>query len=488
MGTVLIVDDEPAVRRVLVEALRARGHTTLEASDGMVGLELVRHAECDLVLTDWRMPRMGGDRLLAEVRRLSPDTDVIMMTGYGSIESAVQAMKAGAIDYLTKPLDLDDVCEKIAMRLSERAAREGLENVSPVGPLIRLSQAITRSHSPAEMLDGAMDVVNGAFHPTALRMATWGGPLRANLVVSYRGKAGLVASWPLPAVPAVEDLARRSEQWTFLGADGSPLPEGALSGPGLLVPVADGHHAVGSMTLLRAAGTAPLTVDDARALLFLAQETGRALEAEAATRRADAVRDVRRARHAITQVLARVIETYDAKTHEHSVRVAEAAERLAICAGLAPAEAEDVRVAGLLHDIGKLGVGTIALGRPRAPTEREGNLVKLHPAMGARILASLDILADLVPLVLYHHEHMDGSGYPDGLRGEEIPIGARIIAVADTWDAVAHRQDGGSGVAPREAIPRLREAAGSALDPALVEAWVRCVEQDATGFGASSTA
>ncbi len=502
MGTVLIVDDEPAVRRVLARALRAKGHTVLDAGDGLAALEALRSAACDLVITDWRMPRMGGDVLLAEVQRLSPSTDVIMMTGFGSIESAVQAMKAGAADYLTKPLDLSDVREKVSMRLAERAAREGLETVSPVGPLIRLSQAITRSRTTADMLGGAMDVVDDAFHPTALRLATWGGPLRAGLVVAYRGQAGLLAGWPLPLLPALEDLTLHADPWSFLGADGVPLPEGATSGPGLLVPLTgdaatavpgatrvagatsdpgqDAAHGnvVGSLTLLRTAGAAPLTWDNARSLLFLAQETGRAFETDALTRRADVARDVRRARRSIAQVLSRVIETYDAFTHEHSVRVAEVAERLAVCAGLSREEADEVRLASLLHDIGKLGVGMTTLHKPMTLTESEYDLVKLHPVMGARILAGLEILADLVPLVLCHHERADGSGYPDGLRGEEIPLGARIIAVADTWDAIVHDRPYRPGVSTAEAAQRLREAAGTQLDGALVEAWARCVAED----------
>ena len=485
MANVLVVDDEAAVRRVVAVALRSEGHTVTEAGDGLAALEALRAQRCDLIITDQCMPRLSGDRLLAEVQRLSPDTDVIMMTGYGSIESAVQAMRAGAADYMTKPFDLNDVREKVALRLAERSARRGLESFSPVGPLIRLSKAISQSRSGADMLDGVMDVVESTFHPTALRLATHGGPLRAGLVVAYRGEASLLAGWTLPPLPDLVALAARAEPWALLGEDGAALPAGVASGPGLLAPLAGEGTPVGSLTLLRADGASPYTREEARALHFLSQEAGRALEADTLTRRADAARDARRVRHSISQVLSRVIETYDAFTYEHSQRVATAAERLAVCAGLSPDQADDVRMASLLHDIGKVGVGMTTLHKPMGLTESEYDLVKLHPVMGARILAGLEILADLVPLVLYHHEQVNGSGYPDGLRGTDIPLGARVIAVADMYDALVHDRPYRIAVGPEEAARRLREAAGAQVDGALVEAWVRCLEED-EGAGSSS--
>ncbi len=494
MGTILVVDDDAAVRRVVVAALREEGHTVLEAADGLLGLELLRYTECDLVLTDWRMPRMGGDRLLGEVRRLFPATDVIMMTGYGSIESAVAAMKAGAVDYMTKPLDLQDVCDRIAMRLAERAARRGLGTVSPVGPLIRLSQVIGRAHSAAELLDGAMDVLGDSFQPTALRVATVGAPLQANLMVAYRGKAGFVAGWPLPDEAALEALTQAAQPWLFLDGQGQKLPEGALEGAGVLVALAGAPGAalsgaatsggtVGSLTLYRAAPAAPFTREEARSLVFIGQEMGRALVADAITRHADAARDARRARVSITQALSRVIEAYDAEAYQHSVRLAEATERLARCAGLPEGEAEEVGMAALLHHIGELGFRAIGAEGVAALAGHERDLARLVPSMGGRVLASVDTLAGLAPTVLYQHERVDGSGYPDGLVRGDIPIGARILAVADAYDALVHPQDGGAGAAPAEALLRLREAAGKALDEALVEAWARCVEGEAAAGG-----
>ena len=477
MGNVLVVDDEPAVRRVLALALRAQGHTIHEADDGRQALDILREREVDLVITDWRMPRMTGDELLQEVQRLHPGVDVIMMTGFGSIESAVHAMQSGAVDYMTKPLDLDAVREKVALRMAERTARLSAPTISPVEPLIRLSQAITRSHTVADMLDEAMDILETTFRPTAVRLATYGGPLRADLVVAYRGQATLLAHWPLPAEERLEEIAGGAEPWAFIDASGAELPPGAAEGPGILVPLAGESMVVGSLALLRAGDAAPYAREDARSLHFLSLEAGRALEADAQHRVVDAQRDVRRAMRSITQVLARVIETYDLFTYEHSCRMSRVAGQLARCAGLSPEEVENVQMASLLHDIGKVGVAMTTLHKPMKLTASEYDLVKLHPVMGARILAGLDILADLVPPVLYHHEWVDGSGYPDGLVGDDIPLGARVIAVADVYDALMNDRPYRATVSEEEAVEHLEAAAGAQLDRALVRLWVQCPER-----------
>lgn len=481
MGNVLVVDDEAAVRRVLALALRSQGHTILEADDGVRALEVLAERDVDLVITDWRMPRMSGDELLAEVQRRHPGIDVIMMTGYGSIESAVQAMQAGAADYMTKPLDLNAVREKVTLRMAERSARLSVPTVSPMEPLIRLSKAITQSQTVADMLDGAMDVVETAFSPTAVRLATHGGPLRADLVVAFRGRAELLAGWPLPPMARLEEVAAQPEPWTFVDAEGRTLGPSTREAAGLLVPLAGERVVVGSLTLLRAEGASPYTREDARSLRFLAHETGRALEADHEDRRVDAQRDVRRAMRSITQVLARVIETYDAFTHEHSCRMARISQQLARCAGLSDEEVENIGMASLLHDIGKVGVAMTTLHKPMKLTATEYDLVKLHPAMGARILAGLDILGDLVPLVLYHHEWVDGSGYPDGLVGDDIPLGARVIAVADVYDSLTYDRPYRQALSEEEAQRRLAAAAGTQLDQGLVRVWLQCLEQGVGG-------
>ena len=143
----------------------------------------------------------------------------------------------------------------------------------------------------------------------------------------------------------------------------------------------------------------------------------------------------------------------------------------------AVSEVENVQMASLLHDIGKVGVAMTTLHKPMKLTASEYDLVKLHPVMGARILAGLDIRADLLPPGVYHHEWVDGTGYPDGLVGDDIPLGARVIAVADVYDALMNDRPYRAAVSEEEAVEHLEAAAGAQLDRALVRLWVQCPER-----------
>ncbi len=141
--------------------------------------------------------------------------------------------------------------------------------------------------------------------------------------------------------------------------------------------------------------------------------------------------------------------------------------------GLAEPEVENVRLAGLLHDIGKIGIIEALLERPAELSEDEFPPLRLHPEKGVAILAPIRQLQDVLPGVLHHHERMDGSGYPHGLKGEEIPLAARIVAVADSFDAMVSERPYKKGLSVREAVTELKRCAGSQFDRAVVEVFAR---------------
>jgi HD-GYP domain-containing protein (c-di-GMP phosphodiesterase class II) len=133
------------------------------------------------------------------------------------------------------------------------------------------------------------------------------------------------------------------------------------------------------------------------------------------------------------------------------------------------AATRSVNRAALLHDIGKIGIPYHILNKRDALTTDEFRILKSHPEVGARILQPFDFLGDLVPIVLHHHERWDGKGYPAGLAGEAIPLGARILAVADTWHSLVSNRPYRTGMDPALAIDELRRCAGAQFDPDIVE-------------------
>jgi len=170
--------------------------------------------------------------------------------------------------------------------------------------------------------------------------------------------------------------------------------------------------------------------------------------------------------------LANALEAKDVYTRGHSERVGAASRRLALALGLPDPEAEIVARAGLLHDIGKIGVPETVLRKAGPLTSEEWALMRRHPLIGAQIVAPFEFFTAGATVIRHHHERVDGSGYPDGLAGEAIPIGARIVAVADVYDALTSDRPYRQAMSGADARAFLRAQAGVGLDGEIVDAFV----------------
>ena len=176
--------------------------------------------------------------------------------------------------------------------------------------------------------------------------------------------------------------------------------------------------------------------------------------------------------------LAFAIDAKDHYTQGHSQAVSRLAAQIAQQVGLSTAEAEEVRLAGILHDVGKISVPETVLNKPARLTPEEFEVMKGHAALGGKILEPLKVKAieRIRRMVRHHHECFDGRGYPDGLKGEDIPLGARILTVADCFDTMVSERAYKKGRAPEEALEELRRCSGSQFDPVLVAAFIRSLE------------
>lgn len=172
------------------------------------------------------------------------------------------------------------------------------------------------------------------------------------------------------------------------------------------------------------------------------------------------------------RALTAIIDTKDPLTAGHSERVGEIARRLAAQLGATAAEQRTIELAGLLHDIGKVGIPDEILSKPGPLSPDQRLAMQAHPVLGADILRATgaEELAPLIPLVRHHHERIDGSGYPDGLRGDDIPLGAAIIAVAETYDALTTSRPYSAAIDTDAALSEIRRHAGSQFHPRVVDA------------------
>src|SRR2546429_323826 len=332
----LIVDDEPEVRGVLRDLLSGT-YECGEASSAEEALGQLRASEFQLVISDITMSGMSGLEMIPHVKVASPDTVIVMISGMQTIESAINALRLGAFDYLMKPFDL---------RQAEAAVERALHH--------------------------------------------------HELIVAKRRYEN-----------HLEDLVTQR--------------------------TAELDEALGSLE---------------------------------------------NAYRSTLQALTAALEARDAETHGHSERVVTFSLRLGREYGLTSAEMKALEFGSLLHDIGKIGVPDAILRKPAKLTEEEWERMREHPLHGQQILRGIKFLTGAARVVAQHHEKWDGSGYPLGLKSEDIDICARIFSVADAFDAITSDRVYRQGRSYDAAAAELNEWSGRQFDPKVVEAFHRVPQED----------
>jgi putative nucleotidyltransferase with HDIG domain len=299
------------------------------ASSGDEALQQLRLHKVALMLSDIRMPGTSGVDLVPQALEIEPDLAILMLTAVNDATSAALCMQRGAMDYLTKPIELADLGRAVQRALKRREMQ--LEN-------------------------------------------------------------------------------RHLNQW---------------------------------------------------------------LKEEVTTRTAELQRERNRLERVSTATLEALVNALEAKDpylRGHSARIADLSANVAAELGLAEDEVDRVRMAGRLHDLGKIGTRESVVNKEGPLTAEEFEHVKQHVIIGAQILAPLVHLGDVVAMVKSHHERWDGTGYPDGLRGEEVPLGGRVIATAEVFDALTTARPYQEKMTPEQAVERMEDLSGTVLDPRVLDA------------------
>lgn len=324
---VLIVDDEEVVRLVLGEAL-SDSFCLAQVKSAEEAVPYLTRKPPNILLVDKNLPGMSGIDLLKQAKALDPEIEIIIITGYASLESAIEAMRLGAYDYLLKPFeDLAIVEEKV--RLAGEKNELSVERR-------KLMDQVLASNKELQL---AQQQLKKAYLQTLTGMIT-------------------------------------------------------------------------------------------------------------------------------------ALEARDAYTRGHSDRVADFSEQIGREMGLRGEELTDLVDAARLHDIGKIGIREDVLNKEGKLTDAEYEHIKTHPVIGADIVERMEAYVHLVPFIRHHHERYDGRGYPGGLQNDDIPMQARIIAVADTYDAMTSVRPYRNPRSTSEALRIIREVAGTQLDPTVVGAFL----------------
>jgi len=236
----------------------------------------------------------------------------------------------------------------------------------------------------------------------------------------------------------------------------------------LCAPLAAGGRVVGVLYLDSGSDRAPFDEHDADLLTAIARQAGHALH------RAQLIEDLERLFVGAIETLVATVEAKDIYTYGHSARVSKLARGIAEQMGLDAEEQEKIKIAGLLHDVGKIGIPEAILIKPGRLTDDEWAYIRSHPQIGESIIRQMssERVSELCPYVRHHHERLDGSGYPDRLEGDAIPLGARVLAVADAYDAMTSNRPYRNPFPSEEAIAELRRNAGVQFDAQAVDAFV----------------
>lgn len=336
MARVLIVDDEKSIRHTLAEFLRKEGYEVETAEEVDHALVLLIKMDFDLVITDIIMPRVSGIELLQQIRRNRPDTQVIIMTGEPTVETAVKAVQAGAYDYISKPI---------------------VKNM-----LIK--------------------VVKQALH---LKDVTDKKKLLEDMNIKYR-----------------RDLENLVEERT---------------------------------------------------------------------------KDLHDSMQSTIMVLASMVSLRDAYTAGHQMRVGNLAAAIGREMDLPLSMVEGLRVTGYLHDIGKVTLPAEILSKPGKITKLEFEIIKTHATQGYEILKDIRLPWPIANVIYQHHERKDGSGYPDGLKNEEIMMEARVLIVADVVEAMSSHRPYRTSLGIEAALEEIRENSGNLYDTNVSEAFLRLFER-----------
>jgi hypothetical protein len=261
-----------------------------------------------------------------------------------------------------------------------------------------------------------------------------------------------------------EDLAR------LRVLPGEKIDEGLLPPPSLVVPLKYRADLNGLLVLAKPRGGAFSSEAKSMAELL-------ALQAATAADRLDLSNTVEHFYDEMAETLARAVAAKDAYTHKHSDRTRSLVQAMGQEIHLPKQLIHQIEQGAFLHDLGKIGIEDAILKKTGKLTAEEYAIIKTHPAIGHQILSSIDFLMPVASIVLYHQEWFNGQGYPEGLAGEEIPLGARVVAIIDAWDAMTSDRTYRKAMAKSAAIAELRRQAGTQFDPKLVDAFLRVIDR-----------
>ncbi len=484
---ILIVDDEPEARSLLLRYLEHLGFQVDACSEGRRALARLEGEGYHLIFTDLHMPGMSGIALLEALRGRGDATPVVVITGYPTLTLAVDAMRKGAADFITKPIALKHlelvisrILEEAALRAENLALNTKLHEQQAVTALnaaleakveeLSLLYEIGETTGSATSMDALFDkIVEMASLITGSReISIFLWDRETNRLVPKRTHGTDGALEPIPAGQGPLGRAALEKRPLLVHAhagEPQPIPH---SPPGafLSLPMMIKEEVFGMLNVSKLTAESLFSEKELQLLKALVAKAALALENQALYESLyDNLVDTLRS-------LVTAVEAKDPYTRNHSQRVTDLAILIARTMGRPRSELETLRFGGIIHDIGKIGIQDTVLLKPDRLNAAEGAIIRTHPGIGENIVKPLKFLKEEQAIVRHHHERFDGSGYPDGLERERIPFLARVLAVADTYDAITSTRPYRRARRHAFAVEEITRCRHSQFDPQVADAFL----------------
>jgi len=474
---IIVVDDEPGIIDSLSVILRRSGYDFTGVTDPIEAVEMVRNGKFDLMILDYLMYPIHGDEVVRMIREFDREIYILLLTGHNDLAPPLETIKA---------LDIQGYCEKsdrfdqlllwvesgiktISQMRTIRKFRDGLNEILRAVPKIYSLQPIDTILE--DILQELMLLVDGenAFIlvDDITEMSEGGNKSIFKGIGKYRATINHFMEMLSPSLMEHIGYARISDQKVELD-EGVIFPLNNEKKQAIGVIYVEGANREEGIELLEIyTSQAASSINNAflHSLVNMKNEELSRTYDQLKLRYMDTIEALRQA-----------VDTRDIYTRGHSDRVAQYALMIGKALGLSPEELETLRIGGIFHDIGKIGTSDDILLKTDRLTEAELMEIQKHPLKGARILSAVSMFRDVVPVVKCHHERIDGTGYPEGLRGDSIPLLARIISVADAFDAMLSDRAYRSRLTVEEAKQQLLNGAGTQFDSHIVSVFLEIID------------
>ncbi len=469
-ATVLIVDDDPAIVELVSEFLSTEPDlnvaTAPTAEEAIIELQ---NRSVDVLLADLYLGgNTSGVDVIRMARELHPEVVAILITGHPTVETAISVLKLGASDYFIKPFSLESLRAAVNRGLERvRLSRENMQLreqlaisriMQAVGSTLELDEILEMVISTAlrELSVDAVSILLLNEYTHELELRGLDGQIIDEADTQFLHGRDEISKVVVESGQAKSVERRQIDM--FLNRQHEARTRVFISHPLL----ARGQ-VIGIFNLIRSGRLNEITRGASRSAELIAGQAAVALE------NARLYKNLHAAYLDTVSALANAIEIRDTYTRGHTDRVKLTAETIARKLGWNNERLFHLWMGCTLHDIGKIGVPDRILNKPGRLSSEEFQIMRTHPVIGAKIVEGIPFLEPALPYILYHHERWDGRGYPEGLSGKAIPIEGRILAVADTFDAItSDRPYRKSGPIDR-AINEIKENAGTQFDPDLVD-------------------